>query len=88
MNAVRFVVATAGWRRTREVDQRLGRAGLDAEEDAGERRPPGIRPTLAGDPQPQSSASETPRRIAASAADSSAAPSQSIRGRWPAAAAG
>ena len=43
-----------------------------------------MRPTFAGDPQPHSSASETPRRIAPSATERSAAPSQSMRGRWPA----
>ena len=42
-------------------------------------RPPPIAPTLAGDPQPQWPACETPSRIPASAPESSTAPSQSTR---------
>ena len=43
--------------------------------------PPGIRPSVAADPQPQSLASVTASRMAASAAERIAAPSQSMRRR-------
>ena len=83
MKAVRFVVATAGWRRiARSMSGSAVRAST-RRKSATNSSPPPMRPTFAGEPQPQASASETPSRIAPSATDRSAAPSQSIRGRWP-----